>query len=117
MKHSTFTGTGVCERILQMAARLVAWLQKTESARPPGDAILAAAVVAAQHALCKGEINLDDYLTIKIDALLEPLEALLLPEDLALVRSMLRAQIENSPAWSRLVVDLGKAASRRSRAH
>ena len=100
-----------------MVARLRAWIAQSGSVEQPGDGDAHDAVVAAQQALCRGAITLDEYLTIKIDATLRPLENVLRPEDLAILRSMLHAQIQATPAWNRLVANLGEGAVRRSRTH
>jgi hypothetical protein len=114
MKRPTFTSIDPFGRIGRMIARFQAWIAQS-GVQQPSKAAPSDAVVAAQQALCRGAITLDDYLNIKIDATLRPLEEVLQPEDLAVLRSMLRAQIQDTPAWNRLVADLGKGAARRSR--
>jgi hypothetical protein len=70
---------------------------------PPSDAL---------RALCIGSITVEDYLTIKLELAVRPLEALLRPDDIAAVRLAMSERIFSEPIWRCVAEELRSAVAR-----
>lgn len=74
-------------------------------------------ISSALRKLCAGAITVEDYLRIKLERALEPLEQLLRREDVDAVRLTMLERIRTEPIWRSVVEELRAkvARGRRSR--
>jgi hypothetical protein len=66
------------------------------------------AVSAELRALLERQITVEQYLGIKVDKALEPLQPILLEDELALVRSCVWQHVRSQPAWLQIISRLRK---------
>lgn len=98
------THVEVCAKLVDVLSQL----RERRAGRPrmeahPSDAL---------RALCAGSISVEEYLTMKLDLAIRPLEALLRPDDIAAVRLAMSERILGEPIWRSVVEQLRAVVAR-----
>ena len=104
MNRPRLTRIDVCAKLVDLLSRhreRRARRPRTKSA--PSDAL---------RALCTGSITVEEYLTIKLDLAVRPLEAVLRPDDIAAVRLAMSERIFSEPIWRCVAEELRTAVAR-----
>ncbi len=70
----------------------------------------------ALQALCANSISVDEYLMLKLEAAIEPLEPLMRPEHLTAVRAAMQERLRTEPAWVEAIEEIREKLLRESAA-
>jgi len=104
MKRQGLTHVDICGRLLDVIATiherrracLAARHHRRSHVRPS----------PALQALCANAISVDEYLMLKLEAAIAPLQPLLRPEHLTAVRAAMRERLRTEPAWVKVVDEM-----------
>jgi hypothetical protein len=108
MNSQGLTRADLCAKLVDFLAELrhaIAVRRNNPGARNPR-------ISSALSKLCAGTISVEDYLSIKLDRALEPLEQLLRPDDIAAVRHAMLERIQSEPIWRSVVEELRVTVAR-----
>lgn len=101
MKRQRFTHAAACSRLLGMIVSIydrrgANLMRKRQEVGPS----------AELQALCANAISVDEYLMLKLEAAIEPLNAFVRPEHVAAVRAAMRERLRTEPGWVKVIEEI-----------
>ena len=104
MNRPRLTRVDVCARLVDLLSQLRDRRARRSRTKPCASDAL--------RGLCTGSITVEEYLAIKLDLAVRPLEAVLRPDDVAAVRLAMSERIFSEPIWRCVAEELRTAVAR-----